>query len=113
MILWSASSIGKRVSLLGVLALSVWLLTGTHANGQAPTTPATSTAAAKKTIQAAQERLLALGYQPGATDGVMGSKAIAALKKFQADHSLPVTGQLDRKTIVADTCTESRAAGER
>jgi TPR repeat protein len=31
----------------------------------------------------------------------MGARAIAALKKFQADHSLPATGQLDRKTLDA------------
>jgi peptidoglycan hydrolase-like protein with peptidoglycan-binding domain len=55
----------------------------------------------KKIIQGAQERLLALGYQPGAADGVMGAKAIAALKKFQSDHSVAVTGQLDRKTLDA------------
>jgi hypothetical protein len=29
----------------------------------------------------------------------MGAKAIAALKKFQSDHGLPVTGLLDRKTL--------------
>lgn len=50
MVLWSASSIGKRVSLLGVLAVSVWLLTGTPANGQAAKAPAASTAAGKKTF---------------------------------------------------------------
>jgi hypothetical protein len=83
------------------LALSVWLLTGTHANGQAPTTPATPTVSAKATIQAAQKRLSALGYQAGAADGVMGAKAVVALKQFQADRSIPVTGQLDRKTIDA------------
>jgi peptidoglycan hydrolase-like protein with peptidoglycan-binding domain len=99
MTLWSASNIGKRGSLLGVLAVSVWLLTGTPANGQAATAPAASATPAKKTIQTAQKRLLALGYQPGTADGVMGAKAIAALKKFQLDHSLPVTGQLDRKTL--------------
>ena len=44
MILWSAFRIGKRVSLLGVLAVSVWLLTGTPANGQEATVPATTTA---------------------------------------------------------------------
>jgi len=37
MSLWSASSIGKHVLLLGVLAVSVWLLTSTEANGQAVT----------------------------------------------------------------------------
>lgn len=65
-----------------------------------PTTaPATSTAASKKVVQGAQERLQALGYQPGSADGVMGTKAIAALKKFQSDHGLPATGVLDRKTL--------------
>jgi len=101
MILWSASSIGKRVSLLGVLAVSVWLLTGTPADGQATTAPATSAAAAKKTIQLAQDRLLALGYLFGTADGVMGEKTTAALKNFQSAHGLPVTGQLDRKTLAA------------
>jgi hypothetical protein len=60
-----------------------------------------STTTAKKTIQSAQERLLALGYQPGAADGAMGARAIAALKEFQTDHNLPVTGQLDQKTLDA------------
>jgi peptidoglycan hydrolase-like protein with peptidoglycan-binding domain len=71
--------------------------------GQPTTAPATTTTAtaAKKIVQGAQERLQALGYQPGSADGVMGTKAVAALKKFQSDHSLPVTGQLDRKTLDA------------
>lgn len=112
MILWSASSIGKRVSFLGVLAVSVWLLAGTPANGQAPTAPATSTAATKKTIRTAQERLLALGYQPGSADGVMGAKATAAVKKFQSEHSLPVTGKLDRKTLDALNAQPVEAAAK-
>ena len=98
MVLWSVSSIGKRVSFLCLLVVSVWLLTGTPANGQAATVPATSTAATKKAIQGAQERLQALGYQPGSTDGVMGAKTAAALKKFQSDRGLSATGILDRKT---------------
>jgi hypothetical protein len=60
------------------------------------------------TVQAAQGRLLALGYQSGAADGVMGAKAIAALKKFQADHGLSATGQLDRKTLEALNAEEYR-----
>jgi hypothetical protein len=35
----------------------------------------------------------------------MGARAIAALKKFQTDHILPVTGQLDRKTLDALSAT--------
>jgi peptidoglycan hydrolase-like protein with peptidoglycan-binding domain len=55
----------------------------------------------KKTIQGAQERLKALGYDPGAADGVMGTKAIAALKRFQSDKDLPISGTLDRRTLDA------------
>lgn len=101
MILWNASSVRRLVLLLVVLVVSLWLLTATQANGQGPTAPATSTDSAKKTIQAAQGRLLALGYQPGAVDGVMGAKATAAIKKFQSDHNLPITGILDPKTTHA------------
>ena len=60
----------------------------------------TSTATTKKGVQEAQQRLQkALRYQPGPADGVMGARAIAALKKFQSDHHLPVTGTLDQKTL--------------
>jgi len=66
---------GELVSYWRLVALSC-LLTAAPANAQAATAPAASTAPAKKTIQAAQERLLALGYQPGAADGVMGAKGL-------------------------------------
>lgn len=85
---------------------------------QAPSVPAASTAAAKTTIQGAQERLQSLGYQPGPANGVMGMEAVAALRKFQSDHRLPVTGQLDRKTLdalnarPAEVATKSKTNGE-
>ena len=97
----NAISVGKAVLLLNLLALSVSLLTGTNAYGQTAAAQARSTAPPKKTIQAAQEHLLALGYLSGSVDGVMGPNAITALKEFQADHNLPVTGRLDRKTLDA------------
>ena len=46
-----------------------------------------------------QKRLLELGYKPGAADGKMGPGTIRALKKFQQDNRLPVTGQTDKETI--------------
>jgi peptidoglycan hydrolase-like protein with peptidoglycan-binding domain len=55
----------------------------------------------KKAIQQAQQRLLSLGYDPGAADGVPGAKTIAALKRFQTDHGLAATGALDSKTSEA------------
>ena len=44
----------------------------------------------------------------------MGARAIAALRKFQADHSLPVTGQLDGNTLDAlnhGTTSEKKPTG--
>ena len=55
----------------------------------------------KKVIQEAQQQLSALGYELGLADGVMGLKTIAAAKKFQSDHGLPVTGALDQQTLNA------------
>ena len=63
------------------------------------TVPAPSALASKKDIQESQQRLQALGYEPGPADGAMGAKTVAAFRKFQSDRSLPVTGVLDRKTL--------------
>jgi peptidoglycan hydrolase-like protein with peptidoglycan-binding domain len=38
------------------------------------------------------------GYDPGPIDGLMGNKTRAALRQFQLDHQLPVTGYLDPAT---------------
>lgn len=46
-----------------------------------------------------QNQLLALGYQIGTADGVMGKRTVAAIKKFQHDNNLPSTGQADFATI--------------
>jgi hypothetical protein len=46
-----------------------------------------------------QRVLTRLGYNPGGIDGRLGPKTAGALKKFQTDHDLPVTGELDDATI--------------
>ena len=52
-------------------------------------------------IREAQEALNATGYQLGEPDGKTGPATTAALKKFQGDRHLPVTGKLDAITIAA------------
>lgn len=56
--------------------------------------------APEMTIAEMQQRLLDLGYQAGPVDGIAGSRTIAALKKFQHDNNLPVTGRLNNETII-------------
>jgi membrane-bound lytic murein transglycosylase B len=41
---------------------------------------------------AMQQDLRALGYDPGAIDGVLGRKVRAALRRYQKDHGLPADG---------------------
>lgn len=49
-------------------------------------------------MREAQQQLATLGYNPGPADGLAGSRTIAALKLFQKDNGLPVTGRLDTET---------------
>lgn len=46
-----------------------------------------------------QKRLLALGYKAGTPDGVMAKRTVEALKKFQTDNQLAVTGLADEETV--------------
>src|SRR5215204_549130 len=52
-------------------------------------------------IMEAQEALTAAGYHVGEADGKAGPGTTAALKKFQGDRHLPVTGKLDAITLAA------------
>jgi hypothetical protein len=49
--------------------------------------------------QQAQSKLAALGYKPGALDGVLGGNTITAIKAFQKSSALPETGALDSATL--------------
>jgi putative peptidoglycan binding protein len=49
-------------------------------------------------IGQAQELLKDAGFNPGPTDGVLGPRTKAALRRYQASHRLPETGVLDEAT---------------
>jgi curli biogenesis system outer membrane secretion channel CsgG len=71
---------------------------------QSPTPSATAAVAAPPSnrsgpaVRAAQSQLTRLGYDVGTADGQLGRKTVAALREFQADRRLPVTGALDPAT---------------
>jgi peptidoglycan hydrolase-like protein with peptidoglycan-binding domain len=56
------------------------------------------TSSGGETVRQAQEQLKMAGFDPGPTDGHMGPKTRSALRDYQAAHSLPKTGKLDRAT---------------
>ena len=49
----------------------------------------------------AQQALIAAGYDPGPADGAAGTKTVAAIRKFQTDKGIPVSGKLDDATLTA------------
>jgi len=52
-------------------------------------------------VRKAQEALDRAGYEIGTADGHLGPRTVAALKRFQSDRYLPVTGEIDEATIGA------------
>jgi peptidoglycan hydrolase-like protein with peptidoglycan-binding domain len=54
-----------------------------------------------ETILRAQEALSAAGYNLGQPDGKAGAATTSAVKRFQTDRHLPVTGKLDSITLAA------------
>lgn len=69
--------------------------------------PPTS-AAADEALLAAQRELKALGYEPGPADGLMGRQTRGALRAFQQDHGLEVTGDTDPTTLARLLPTRNR-----
>jgi hypothetical protein len=54
----------------------------------------------KVSVMDAQKKLKGLGFDPGSPDGIIGSKTIAALRRFQNERQLPTTGKLDNATVL-------------
>lgn len=67
-------------------------------------------AATADSVVRAQQRLNALGLEPGPADGVVGPRTRAALRSYQQRRGLPATGELDFSTIAA-LAQDAPAAG--
>jgi len=50
-------------------------------------------------VKRIQQSLLAANYNPGPVDGIMGDKTRKALRNYQKDNQLAVTGSIDDDTI--------------
>ena len=65
-------------------------------------------------IEAVQNRLVELGYDVGEVDGLLGPKTRTALRSFQGDRGLPITGLPDGDTqqalLAAEPPQSERAA---
>lgn len=54
----------------------------------------------RDTIRFVQKSLLNLGYDPGGADGAMGKRTAAAIRRYEKDNGLRVTGKVS-KTLIA------------
>ncbi|MDR1661465.1 MAG: peptidoglycan-binding protein, partial [Azoarcus sp.] len=92
-------------------ALGFCAETASAAPAAKPATPVTPAAATSSTaappptgdprIQEAQQLLTGQGYTPGPVDGLMGNRTREALRRFQKDKGLSVSGKVDARTLEA------------
>ena len=74
---------------------------------QAKRTPARG---ASEVVRRAQAALNAAGYPVGTPDGRAGVQTTAAVRRFQTDKSIPVTGSLDEVTLAALGVSENESS---
>lgn len=63
--------------------------------------PADSATVYRKQMKLTQETLRSFGYAPGAIDGIMRFETASALRAFQREKGLTVTGQANPETLAA------------
>ena len=68
-----------------------------HSAAPAPRAPKTGAESDRDRIANLQRALRRLGYDPGPVDGIPGARTRAAIRAFQADAGLPVTGQVSER----------------
>jgi len=76
-------------------------------------TPARTSLLDEKKVRFVQTRLAQFGYAPGPVDGIFGQQTRDAIKKFESDRKIPVTGEISRALIEALSRSASFASLER
>lgn len=64
-----------------------------------PPTHEAQTSMQYQVVRRVQRELQKQGYDPGTIDGKMGARTRSTLKRYQTDHGLPATGEIDAKTL--------------
>ncbi|MFP4063175.1 MAG: peptidoglycan-binding domain-containing protein, partial [Halochromatium sp.] len=88
---------GKELSQDAVLWINASALDDDRsaATSAAATSAPQALTATPQTVKALQTALRAQGFDPGPIDGLLGPRTTAAIKEFQRDRGLPVTGSLN------------------
>ncbi len=94
----------KGLQVDGIVGPQTWTALGIKVDGQASAPkpegsgPLLKQGANGDPVRRLQDRLRELGFDPGATDGAMGPKTVAAVKGFQQSKGLQVDGIVGPKT---------------
>ena len=91
------------VFVITIFAVMSVILSGNFSSQNSITANATNT-------RIVQAKLASLGYFEGDIDGVYDNSTIDAIKSFQADKNLAITGSLDSATTVALGVTDNAQA---
>jgi peptidoglycan hydrolase-like protein with peptidoglycan-binding domain/sporulation protein YlmC with PRC-barrel domain len=94
----------------GNMTVSLTSRAASEASPSASPSTSASMPAPTSDVAAAQQRLKDRGYYGGPVDGVIGPNTEAALRAYQRDQRLAVTGKLDSQTLRALTTDTSTAA---
>ncbi|HYZ23487.1 MAG TPA: peptidoglycan-binding domain-containing protein [Rhodopila sp.] len=89
----------KRFAMLAAGALAAASIHPAHSQPVPPLTYIQPVPPAA--VQTVQSRLHTAGDYTGVVDGVWGQDSAAALQRFQAEHQLQATGQLNQATAAA------------
>lgn len=93
---WSGLSVSQNNS--GSVTLSLTSRTAAEASPSVGR-PSTTSPRAAMDLRTSQQELKDRGYYSGPLDGVLGPNTQAALRDYQRDHGLKVTGRLDSRTV--------------
>lgn len=98
--------VGLVTAASGILFYMVATQSGGPVNGaeavaSADRRPVDFTAIYREQMKLAQETLRSFGYAPGASNGIMRFETASALRDFQREQGLKVTGQANPETLAA------------
>jgi len=95
---------GSVATVVGVLLYTVAVQTGGLVDGAQASVerrPVDSSAVYLEQMKLTQETLRSFGYAPGPTDGIMRFETASALRAFQREQGLKITGQANPETLAA------------
>lgn len=95
---------------LAAVAAGAWIMAGAQTDrpvigaqtlASADREPVDASVTYREQMKLTQETLRSFGYAPGAINGIMRFETAAALRAFQREQGLQVTGQANPETLAA------------